>query len=321
MDVLGLEAFIRIAECGSFRSAASAMNLSQTALSHRIRKLEQDVGLSLIQRTTRNVTLTRAGQEFFPKARDMMLRLNRLYEDLKVEGRRASERVAMGCLSSLGERYLPGALRTFRERHPTVNVVIYDEYAAALCDWVLAGEIQFALTILGAQHWAQRAEVLFEEEFVAAVPVDHPLAGRAELTWADLVGYPLARVATTTSHGFILSEGLNTFPHELDWRYEVQRTHMAGSLVIAGLAITVLPSAAQPRHERVRIVPITAPSISRTVGIISLSGVPLSPHALMLKRLLVREIAAGRNGAVRGARPAPTPLAAQEPPLAGGGAR
>lgn len=291
MDILGLEAFIRIAESGSFKGAASAMNLSPTALSHRIRKLEQDVGLMLLQRTTRSLALTRAGQDFFPKARDMMLRLDRLYEDLRIEGRRAHERVAIGCLSSLGERYLPNALRTFRERNPTVDIVIHDEHAAVLCDRVLAGQIQFALTILGAQHWAQKSRVLFEEDFVAAVPIDHPLANRPELAWADLVGYPLARVSTTTSHGFILSENLTTFAHELDWRYEVQRTHMAGSLVIAGLAITVLPRAAIPIHESVRIIPITAPSIRRTVGIISLSGVPLTRHAVQLQRMLLREIA------------------------------
>ena len=291
MDILGLEAFIRIAECGSFRRAATAMNLSQTALSHRIKKLEQDVGLSLMQRTTRTLTLTRAGQEFFPKARDMMLRLNNLYEDLKVEGRRAHERVAIGCLSSLGERYLPSVLRTFRERFPSVKISIHDEHAAVLCDRVLSGDIQFALTILGAQHWAQKSRVLFDEDFVAAVPVNHPLAGRTHLAWADLVGHPLARVSTTTSHGFILSESLNTFQHELDWRYEVQRTHMAGSLVVAGLAITVLPRPAIPTHESVRIIPITEPTIRRTVGIISLSGVPLSAHAMHLQRMLLREIA------------------------------
>lgn len=305
VDILGLEAFIRIAECGSFRSAAEAMNLSQTALSHRIKKLEQDVGLSLIQRTTRSVTLTRAGQEFFPKARDMMLRLNELYQELKVEGRQARERVAIGCLSSLGERYLPRALRAFHDRHPGVNVVIYDDTANALCERVLAGEIQFALTIVGAKHWAQPAQVLFEEQFVAAVPAAHPLAGRSELQWADLVGYPLARIAATTSHGFILSESLNTFPHELDWRYEVQRTHMAGRLVIAGLAITVLPREAVPVHENVRIIPITGPSITRTVGIISQGGVPLSSHALLLQRLLLREVAAGVGSARNPQRAAP----------------
>ena len=295
MDVLGLQAFIQIAESGSFRRAAVAMNLSQTALSHRIRKLETDIGLSLLQRTTRTVTLTRAGQEFFPKARDMMVRLSALYEDLRIEGQRARERVSIGCLGSLGELYLPRVLRIFREQNPDTTVVIYDEHAAMLSDRVAAGEAQFALTILGAQRWAEKMRVLYEEDFVAAVPAGHPLEDRAQLTWADLVGYPLARISTTTSHGVILSESLSDLMHQLDWRYEVQRTYMAGTLVLAGLAITVLPRAAIPVSGTVRIIPISNPTIKRTVGIISQEGVPLPPKAHQLLRILLREIAQSRK--------------------------
>ncbi|MCW5692665.1 MAG: LysR family transcriptional regulator [Pseudolabrys sp.] len=290
MDVLGLDAFIRIAECGSFRRAATMMNLSQAALSHRIKKLEADIGISLFQRTTRTLTLTRSGQEFFPKARDMLFRLNGLYDELKIEGRRAHERLAIGCLASLGERYLPDALRTFRERYPGTKVVIHDETAATLSDRVVAGEIQFALTILGAQHWALKSRVLFDEDFAAAVPAHHPLADRASLKWTDLVGHPLARVAISTSHGFILSESLGTFGPELNWCYEVQRTHMAVSLVLAGLAITVLPRAAIADDERLRVIPIGAPTIKRTVAIISRNAAPLSPQAVHLQRILLRAV-------------------------------
>ena len=291
MDILGLDAFIRIAECGSFRRAATMMNLSQAALSHRIKKLEADIGMSLFQRTTRTLTLTRSGQEFFPKARDMLFRLNGLYDELKTEGRRAHERLAIGCLGSLGERYLPNVLRAFRERYPRTKVVIHDEPAAALSDRVVAGEIQFALTILGAQHWALKSRVLFDEDFAAAVPASHPLAGRSTLKWDDLVGHPLARVAASTSHGFILSESLGTFGPELNWCYEVQRTNMAVSLVLAGLAITVLPRAAIADDERLRVIPIGAPTIKRTVAIISRNAAPLSFQALQLQRILLREIA------------------------------
>lgn len=303
MDVLGLQAFIQIAEYGSFRRAAVAMNLSQTALSHRIRKLETDIGLSLFQRTTRTLTLTRAGQEFFPKARDMLARLGSLYEDLKIEGQRARERVSIGCLSSLGDLYLPGVLRLFGEQNPDTTVVIFDEHAAMLSDRVAAGEAQFALTILGAQRWAEKQRVLYEEDFVAAVPAGHPLADRRHLTWADLAGHPLARVSTTTSHGVMLSESLAGTASQLDWRYEVQRTYMAGTLVLAGLAITVLPRAAIPVHETVRIIPIGSPAVKRTVGIITQEGVPLPPKALQLHRLLLREIARVQKATARLARP------------------
>lgn len=300
MDVSGLEAFIQIAECGSFRRAAEAMRLSQTALSHRIKKLEQDVGVTLFQRTTRSLVLTQAGQDFFPQARDALMRLSQLYEGLKREGRQARERVSVGCLGSVGERFLPGVLREFRQRYPRVDVAIYDEPAHALRERVANGDVQFALTILGAQLWTQKSRALFEEDFVAAVPADHPLAQRDELTWADLVGHPLARVSTTTSHGFILGESLSKFGDKLDWAYEVQRVNMAVRFVVTGIAITVLPRMAIPLSAEIRIIPITAPLIKRTIGIISRNDGPLSAPAQQLQRMLLRAIAEGQEALASG---------------------
>jgi DNA-binding transcriptional LysR family regulator len=68
IDFLGLQAFLSIAQRGNFQRAAAHLNLSQTAISHRMRKLEEDLGIKLFARTTREVTLTRAGIEFLPKA-------------------------------------------------------------------------------------------------------------------------------------------------------------------------------------------------------------------------------------------------------------
>ena len=296
VDVLGLEAFIQIAEAGSFRRAAVTMNLSQTALSHRIRKLEADVGLSLFERTTRTVTLTRVGEDFLPRARDMMGRLRAVYDELKAEGRKTRERVGVGCLASLGELYLPRVLPAFRDHHPDTTVVIYDGNAAMLGEKVASGEAQFALTILGAQRWGQKQQALYEEEFAAAVPSGHPLATRPALEWSDLAGHPLARVSTSTSHGLMISENLGDLDQRLDWRYEVQRTHMAASLVLAGVAITVLPRAAIPLTEAIRVVPIGTPTIKRTVGLISRDGVRLPASALQLQRMLLREIATAQRG-------------------------
>jgi len=290
MDILGLEAFIRIAESGSFRAAAATMGLSQTALSHRLKKLEEELGLVLLQRTTRSMVLTRTGQEFYPQARELMQQFSGLFEDFKARGGRGGDRLAIGCLASLGKRFLPPALHIFRERYPTVTVIINDVPAPALSERVLSGEIQFALTILGAQHWAQKSRTLFTEEFAAAVPQDHPLATKKELLWADLVGYPLARVSAETGHGTILAQSLSKFPYRLDWRYEFQYMPMAASLVTEGLAISISPRSSIPEEPGIKILPISEPVVTRTVGIISRSGIPLTPEALYLERLLVQEI-------------------------------
>src|SRR5262245_64449628 len=93
IDFLGLEAFVSIAERGSFQRAAAHLNLSQTAISHRMRKLEEELGLKLFIRTTREVTLTRAGIEFLPRAQKAGAELEESFDELKQQGAKRRERI------------------------------------------------------------------------------------------------------------------------------------------------------------------------------------------------------------------------------------
>ena len=88
IDFLGIEAFLGVAECGSFNGAAQRLNLSQAALSHRMKRLEDDLGVKLFTRTTRQVALTPAGLELLPKVRLMMETLSGAYESLRSRARR-----------------------------------------------------------------------------------------------------------------------------------------------------------------------------------------------------------------------------------------
>ena len=118
IDFLGLEAFLSIAERGSFQRAAAHLNLSQTAISHRMRKLEEDLGLKLFARTTREVTLTRAGIDFLPKARRALAELEQSFDDLKQQGAKRRERLDIACLPVFAVNYLPPILRAFHASHP-----------------------------------------------------------------------------------------------------------------------------------------------------------------------------------------------------------
>src|SRR3712207_1387637 len=97
IDFLGLHAFVAIAERGSFQGAAAHLNLSQTALSHRIRKLEDDLGVRLLSRTTREVSLTPAGVELLPKVKSMIDDLSGSLQELRQHGRMRQESLAIGC--------------------------------------------------------------------------------------------------------------------------------------------------------------------------------------------------------------------------------
>src|SRR5215813_609530 len=86
IDFLGLQAFLSIAQRGSFQRAAAHLNLSQAALSHRMRKFETDLGVRLLTRTTRQVTLSPAGLELLPKARRMLEEMEESLEALRQDG-------------------------------------------------------------------------------------------------------------------------------------------------------------------------------------------------------------------------------------------
>jgi molybdenum-dependent DNA-binding transcriptional regulator ModE len=101
IDFLGLQAFLGVAQRGSFHRAAAHLNLSQTALSHRLKQLEESLGVKLLLRTTRQVSLTPAGAELLPKARRLMEELSVSFADLRDRGRLAQERVALQNLAGL----------------------------------------------------------------------------------------------------------------------------------------------------------------------------------------------------------------------------
>src|SRR3712207_1403673 len=166
IDFLGLHAFVAIAERGSFQLAAAHLNLSQTALSHRMRKLEDDLGVRLLSRTTREVSLTPAGLELLPKVRSMIEDLSASLDDLRQHGRVRQGRLAIGCLPTIAAGHLPAVLRRFRSAHPDVVLRVHDNSATEIADLVQAGTIEFGITLVAAHRWDFDIETLLREPFV-----------------------------------------------------------------------------------------------------------------------------------------------------------
>jgi DNA-binding transcriptional LysR family regulator len=195
IDFLGVEAFLSIAERGGFQRASAHLNLSQTALSHRIRKLEADLGVKLFTRTTRQVSLTPAGVELLPKARAMLENLTESYEALRAQGRERQERLSIGCLPTIATYYLPSLLKEFSRRLPDINVRVHDNSANEIAALVEKGEAEFGITVLSASRWDLEMRPLIKERYVLLCPADHPLAAHASVSWSDFEGAPLVRIS------------------------------------------------------------------------------------------------------------------------------
>jgi DNA-binding transcriptional LysR family regulator len=293
IDFLGLHAFVAIAERGSFQNAAAHLNLSQTALSHRIRKLEEDLGVKLLSRTTREVSLTQAGLNLLPKVKDTIESLAISLGELRHEGRSRQETLSIGCLPTIASGRLPRALQRFQERHPNVAVRIYDNSASEISDLVQSGTVEFGITLVASHRWDFNIEMLIKDPFTLVCPEEHPLASQPSVSWSDLSGEPLIRVSQQTGNRMIIDDALGSRREGLNWRFEVQHLQTAIALAAAGVALTVVPRMALDAVDErgLKLVPLRNPSITRQIGIVWRRGSPLSPMADELRRIILKAFA------------------------------
>jgi DNA-binding transcriptional LysR family regulator len=300
IDFLGLEAFLSIAERGSFRKAAAHLNLSQTALSHRIRKFEEGLGLRLLARSTRQVTLTPAGIDLAGRARGPVEALTSALAELRAGAGRGQQSVTIGCLPTIAMHHVPRLLGDFAQLHPEVTVRVLDNSATEIAERVARGEAEFGITIVSANRFDLDIVPLLAEAFVLACPAGHELSRRAHVAWSELEGRRLVRVAPHTGNRALLDEALGARRDAMDWHYEVQHLATAISMVEAGLALAVVPRLAVDAagSQAVVAVPLRDPAITRRLGVVSRKGAPLSPAAEALLGLLRRHFR-GADGRMR----------------------
>jgi DNA-binding transcriptional LysR family regulator len=278
IDFLGLQAFVSVAERGSFLRAAVHLNLSQTALSHRMKKLEEDLGVALLTRTTRQVSLTPAGLELLPKARTMMEELAASLDHVREQGKRREERVAIGCLPTIAAYQMPRVLREFAKSYPNVSVKIHDNSAMEIARLVQGGLAEFGITIVSVTVSDLEVRPLAKEPFVLLCTKNDPLARRRSASWAQLEGTPLIRISPQAGNRVLIDDALGHRRETLNWRYEVQHLQTAVGMVLERVGIAIVPQIAanMPGFPGLVAVPLRNPSIHRMLGVLLRRGLPLS---------------------------------------------
>jgi DNA-binding transcriptional LysR family regulator len=291
-DLADLRAFVAVADTGSFGQAASALNLSQPALSRRIAKLESALNVQLFQRTTRTVQLTPVGRNFLDSARHI---LNEV--EISVLGSRdlsasLSGEINIACVPSAVAYLLPEAIDAYQQRYPRMRLRIADESASEILVAVMRGQADFGLTYLNAPEPDLEFEPVFEEPFVAACPRNHPLAAKESVTWAELVEHRYMTIAKGSVNRALLDMALVQAGLQPNWHCEVRHVPALVSLVAAGLGVGVVPRLAMPidAHPLLVSIPLVEPALSRTVGLVRRHGRPLTPAAQRFYEILLESL-------------------------------
>ncbi|ADV66649.1 LysR family transcriptional regulator [Deinococcus maricopensis] len=190
MELRHLRHFIALAEEGHFGRAAERVYVVQQALSSSIKALEDELGVPLVQRTTRRVQLTPAGQEFLQGARATLALAEQTVARARAAARGEVGRLVVGFVSGLAFGGLPEIVRTFRETYPHVAVELRELTAQEQEAALRAHTIDVGLMLLPVRDPTLAREALWQQPLVAALPAGHPLARKRRLRIHDLAREP-----------------------------------------------------------------------------------------------------------------------------------
>jgi len=300
-DLSDLRAFLAVADLASFRAASEMLHLSQSALSRRVEKLEDALGVRLFERTTRKVELTTVGRAFVNRARNVLNELESALLGIQDVAERLSGEVTLACVPSAVGYFLPSVIDAYHQRYPGIRIRVIDESSSDVLLAVTRGEAHFGVTYIGGQEADIDFRPLMEEAFVVACPATHALAKRKSVAWRDLGEHGYLALAQGSGNRFLIDQALAQSQSRPRWFCELNHVPALVSMVAAGLGVGVVPRMALPPDgdKSLCAVALIEPRVSRTLGLISRRGKALPAAAQLLYDLLVAEKSVAKRRASR----------------------
>ncbi|MFF9406804.1 LysR substrate-binding domain-containing protein [Streptomyces anandii] len=272
-----LRAFAAVAEHLHFRDAAAAIGMSQPALSGAVSALEEALGVTLLERTTRKVLLSPAGERIAVRAKAVLAEVGALLEEAEAVSAPFTGVLRLGVIPTVAPYLLPTVLRLVHGRYPDLDLQVHEEQTASLLEGLAAGRLDLLLLAVPLGVPGVVELPLFDEDFVLVTPLDHWLGGRD--------GIP--REALKELKLLLLDEGHCLRDQALDICREAGRedapvtTTAAGlstlvQLVAGGLGCTLLPRTAltveTSRSSRLLTARFADPAPSRRIALVMRPG-------------------------------------------------
>ncbi|AOW78762.1 LysR family transcriptional regulator [Colwellia sp. PAMC 20917] len=255
MNLKRLAYFCQLALLGNFTRAAHKIGIAQPALSIAIQKLEQEVGLKLINRTDKNSLLTAEGEVLYKLATQLLSQAKQV--ELELEELKDLERgtIRFGVSAMMGSYYFPKVLTAFKQQYPKIKIHLIDQGTAALEKMLMNGELDLALIRGDLENQQLRYTELIDEEIVAAMAISHPLAKEETLSLAQFCQEPLVLF----HQGYFLREVVSHYAKaqnlSLDIRMETNLIELQKSLVRNEVGITTCLSRILQNEQQITSIP------------------------------------------------------------------
>ena len=289
MELRQLRYVEAVAATRHFTRAAASIGVAQPALSHQIKRLEQELGIELFERSRSGVRLTAAGEAFVLRIRRALTELDAGREEVAAFTGLEAGRVRLGAMQALGRLDLPRAIASFHRAHPAVEVTLGEESTERMQQLVSDGQLDLAIVALDVGYPdSLSARIIVREPVLLATRRDHPLANSGSVRFSQLREEPFVFFRAGT--------GLRTTTERLardagfvpQMAFETANLDRLLDLVGEGLGVSLIPASTATRADpTICAIPFSPPA-SRTIGVVWRANHPPSPATRAMLDLLTR---------------------------------
>jgi LysR family hydrogen peroxide-inducible transcriptional activator len=270
MNLKDLKYLVALADTGHFGKAAERTFVSQPTLSAQLKKLEEYLGVKLVERQPNNVQLTDVGKQVVIRARRMLEHGEEIIALARNQADPLSGRIKVALIPTVGPYLLPRVTQKIRKALPNLGLMLYEYQTEPLLKRLRDGEIDLGIIALPSDAEGLESRVLYQEAFMLAVPQQHPLSDKAVVKIQDLKGQALLLL----EDGHCLRDQAlevcsRVDVHEVE-DFRATSLETLRQMVVAGLGITLLPELAVESpfggQRGLTTRPFVKPAPSRTIG-------------------------------------------------------
>lgn len=275
-----LRVFVAVARQGSFSQAGQLIGLSQSAVSHSIKELEGEMGIRLLDRTTREVLLTEAGEQLASRLERMLEELNTTLLDVRSYGQQRSGTVRVAASQTISAHLMPQCLAASQHHFPDIKVLLRDRPQQWVLQSIRNAEVDFGIVIGPLAAEDLECEAILDEPFLLLCRQDDPLASVRTVRWQMLNHRLLVLQDYASGSRVLIDEALRLQQVQAEIVQEIGHPATLFPMVEAGIGISILPALALPLPQgRPLLVRRMEPEINRTIMLVRRKNRSLTPAA------------------------------------------
>ncbi|XBS68470.1 DNA-binding transcriptional regulator OxyR [Acerihabitans sp. KWT182] len=275
MNIRDLEYLVALAEFNHFQRAAEACHVSQPTLSGQVRKLEDELGLKLLERTTRKVSFTKNGLMLVDQTRAVLRELKILKNMAAMKQNAMPTSLHIGIIPTIAPYLFPHLSMAVGHKFPTLQLYLHEAKTHQLIDLLEKGKIECAIMSRVRETESFVAPLLFEEPMKLAVGKGNPLANRDIISMSELKGQKLLMLDDGNCLRWQVKKYCYQFDADEDTRFQVTNLETIKSMVAAnrGMALVPLLAALQDnKGEDIRYLSCINPEPKRAVVLVFRHG-------------------------------------------------